>query len=68
MLDMTLSLNSVGQRTSMMVIWYVLVVVVLCCFLFSCFRLGTKMQKLTAGPNSLGNSTLVSLLMMVVKF
>ena len=67
MLDMTLSLNSVGQRTSMMVIWYVLVVVVLCCFLFCCFRLGIKTRKLTAGPGSLGNSMLVSLLIMVAK-
>ena len=68
MLDMTLSLNSVGQRTSMMVIWYVSVVVVLCCFLFSCFRLGTKTRKLIAAPGSQGNSMLVSLLMMVAEF
>ena len=67
MLDMTPSLNSVGQRTSMMVIWYVSVVVVLCCFLFSCFRLGTKMPRQTAGLASLENSTPVSLLLMVVK-
>ena len=67
MLDTTLFLNSVGQRTSMMVIWYVSVVVVECCFLFSCFRLGTKTQKLTADPESLGNSMLVSLLMMKVE-
>ena len=67
MLDMTPSLNSVGQRTSMMVIWYVSVVVVLCCFLLSCFRLDTNTQKLNADPVSLGNSTLVSLLMMVVE-
>ena len=67
MLDTTLSLNSVGQRTSMMVIWYVLVVVVFCCCLFSCFRLGTKTWKQTAGSASLENSTPVSLLLMVVK-
>ena len=65
MLDTTLSLNSVGQRTSMMVIWYVLVVVVFCCCLFSCFRLGTKTPRQTAGLASLVNSTPASQLLMV---
>ena len=66
MLDTILSLNSVGQRTSMMDIWYV-VVVVFCFCLFSCFRLGIKMPRQTAGLASLENSTPVSLLLMVVK-